>query len=79
MDARAGKVQYRAACKGDYARPQIRSSVSYLTISESVLDRSSLWTNDLRSAYSKTGWKRFDETAKPYSADEVRQYRSSWQ
>ena len=46
---------------------------------ESVLDRSSLRTNDLRSSYSKTGWKRFDETAKPYSADEVRQYRSSWQ
>ena len=24
-------------------------------------------------------YSRFDEKAKPYSADEVRQYRSSWQ
>jgi len=46
---------------------------------ESILDRSSLRTNDLRASYSKTGWSRFDEKAKPYSADEVRQYRSTWQ
>ena len=42
---------------------------------ESILDRSSLRTNDLRSSYSKSGWKPFDEKAKPYSPDEVRQYR----
>ncbi len=46
---------------------------------ESVLDRSALRTNDLRSSYTKSGWKSFDEKAKPYSADEVRKYRSSWQ
>jgi len=34
---------------------------------------------DLRSAYDKAGWKGFDPNAKPYSADDVRQYRSSWQ
>ena len=46
---------------------------------ESVLDRSSLRTSDLRSGYQKSGWKSFDERATPYSADEVRRYRSSWQ
>ena len=45
--------------------------------SKVILDRSSLLRmNDLRSSYSKSGWSRFDEKAKPYSADEVRQYRS---
>src|SRR6187401_3103249 len=37
---------------------------------ENLLDRSSLRTNDLRTSYSKSGWSRFDEKAKPYSADE---------
>jgi hypothetical protein len=46
---------------------------------EAILDRSSLRTNDMRSSYDKSGWKGFDPKAKPYSADEVRQYRSSWQ
>jgi hypothetical protein len=46
---------------------------------EALLDRSSLRTNDLRTNYQKTGWKSFDATAKPYSADEVRQYRSAWE
>ena len=46
---------------------------------ESVLDRSSLRTTDMRSSYDKSGWKGFDPKAKPYSADEVRQYRSTWQ
>ena len=46
---------------------------------EAVLDRSSLRTTDMRSAYDKSGWKGFDPKAKPYSADEVRQYRSTWQ
>ena len=46
---------------------------------EAILDRSSLRTTDMRSSYGKSGWKGFDQNAKPYSADEVRQYRSSWQ
>ena len=46
---------------------------------EALLDRSSLRTNELRSDYQKSGWKSFDERAKPYSAAEVREYRSSWQ
>lgn len=46
---------------------------------EAVLERSALRTTDVRSSYDKSGWKGFDPTAKPYSADEVRQHRSSWQ
>lgn len=46
---------------------------------ETILDRSSVRTNDLRSSYTKSGWKRFDEKAKPYTPDEVRQSRSAWQ
>ena len=46
---------------------------------EGVLDRSSLRTSDVRSAYSKTGWKSFDPASKPLSADEVRQNRSMYQ
>jgi len=46
---------------------------------EGVLDRSSLRTTDLRTTYQKSGWKSFDDNAKPYSADEVRKHRSSWQ
>ena len=43
---------------------------------EGILDRSSLRTSELRSSYSKGGWKTFDPAAKPYSADEVRRERS---
>ena len=46
---------------------------------EAVLDRSSLRTTDVRRSYDKSGWKGFDPAAKPYSAEEVRQYRSTWQ
>jgi hypothetical protein len=46
---------------------------------EGVLDRSSLRTNDLRTEYTKSGWKSFDPAAKPYSADEVRRNRSLYQ
>ena len=46
---------------------------------EAVLDRSALRTSDLRKSYDKAGWKGFDPKAKPYSAEEVRQYRSTWQ
>jgi hypothetical protein len=43
---------------------------------EAILDDDSLRTSDLRSSYSKTGWKSFDQSAKPYSADQVRKERS---
>jgi hypothetical protein len=46
---------------------------------ESVLDGSSLKTADLRTSYADSGWKSFDEKSQPYSADDVRKYRSSWQ
>jgi len=46
---------------------------------EATLDRASLRTSDLRSSYSKTGWKSFDQSAKPYSADQVRKERSLYQ
>ena len=46
---------------------------------DAVLDRSALRTADMRTSYSKTGWKGFDPAATPYSADEVRKYRSSWE
>lgn len=46
---------------------------------ETILDRSSVRANDLRSSYTKSGWKQFDDKAKPYTADEVRQSRSAWQ
>ena len=46
---------------------------------EAVLDRSSLRTTDERRSYDMSGWKGFDPAAKPYSAEEVRQYRSTWQ
>jgi hypothetical protein len=43
---------------------------------EAVLDRSALRTSDLRTNYSKTGWKSFDPKSKPYTADEVARERS---
>jgi hypothetical protein len=46
---------------------------------EGILDRSSLRSNDLRTKYSSSGWKSFDPKATPYTADQVREHRSSWQ
>jgi hypothetical protein len=46
---------------------------------EAILDRSSLRTNDLRSSYAKSGWKSFDQSASPYTADQVRKERSLYQ
>jgi hypothetical protein len=43
---------------------------------ESVLDRSSLRTADLRKSYSESGWTSFDPASKPMTADEVRRQRS---
>ena len=46
---------------------------------EAMLDGAALRTSDLRSSYSKTGWKSFDQSAKPYSADQVRKERALYQ
>ena len=45
---------------------------------ETILDRSALQTGALRSSYAQSGWKSFDAGAKPYSADEVQKFRSSY-
>lgn len=46
---------------------------------EAILDDDSLRTSDLRSSYSKTGWKSFDQSANPYSAEQVRKERALYQ
>ena len=46
---------------------------------EAILDRSSLRTSDLRSSYTKSGWRSFDQSATPYTADQVRRERSLYQ
>jgi len=50
---------------------------------ESILDRSSVNIAHRSAAYHESGWTGFDETAKPYGADDVRRerelYRSSVQ
>jgi hypothetical protein len=46
---------------------------------EGLLDRSSLRTSDLRSSYAKSGWKSFDQSSTPYTADQVRKERSLYQ
>jgi hypothetical protein len=46
---------------------------------ESMLDQSSLRRSELRNTYQKAGWQSFDDKAKPYSADEVRRFRSAWE
>ena len=46
---------------------------------EATLDRSALRTTELRSTYSKSGWKSFDPASKPYSADEVQRERALYQ
>jgi hypothetical protein len=43
-----------------------------------IMDGSSLKTADLRTSYTQSGWKSFDEKSQPYTADDVRKYRSSW-
>jgi hypothetical protein len=42
---------------------------------ESILDRSAVNIRDRGAAYRKTGWKRFDPDASPYTADQVRKER----
>jgi hypothetical protein len=46
---------------------------------EAVLDRSALRTTDLRTNYTKTGWKSFDTNSQPYTAEQVRKERSLYQ
>jgi hypothetical protein len=46
---------------------------------EATLERSALRTSDLRTNYSKAGWKSFDPAAKPYTAEEVRRERALYQ
>jgi hypothetical protein len=46
---------------------------------EAMLDRNALRTSDLRGSYAKTGWKSFDQSATPYTADQVRKERSLYQ
>ena len=46
---------------------------------EAALDRSALRSSDLRSSYAKSGWKSFDQSATPYTADQVRKERSLYQ
>lgn len=43
---------------------------------EATLDRSALRTGDLRSSYTSSGWKSFDQSAQPYTGDQVRKERS---
>ena len=43
---------------------------------ESILNRSAVDVQSRRASWQKTGWKSFDPTAKPYSADDVRKERS---
>ena len=40
-----------------------------------LLGRSSLSAAELHGSYSKLGWRSFDESAPPYSADQVRKAR----
>jgi len=45
---------------------------------ETILDRSAWKKDALRSSYTQDGWKSFDAGSKPYSADEVQKFRSSY-
>ena len=42
---------------------------------QGAMDRSSVRIADRAAAYRSSGWKSFDPTAKPYTADEVRRER----
>lgn len=43
---------------------------------EAVLNRSAVDVQSRRASWQKSGWKSFDPTAKPYSAEDVRKERS---
>jgi hypothetical protein len=42
---------------------------------DGILDRSAVNIRDRANVYRKSGWSRFDERAKPLSADEIRRER----
>jgi hypothetical protein len=46
---------------------------------ESILNHSAVNIRERGEAYRKSGWTGFDEKAKPYSADEVRRERTTYQ
>jgi hypothetical protein len=45
---------------------------------EAILDRSSVNLRDRGAAWRSEGWKRFDPTANPYTADQVRSIRETY-
>jgi hypothetical protein len=45
---------------------------------EAIMDTSAVNIRNRSTAYRKTGWKRFDAAAPPYSADQVREEREMY-
>jgi len=45
---------------------------------QALMDRSSVRVSDRGAAYRQGGWKSFDPTAKPYTADQVRRERETY-
>jgi hypothetical protein len=45
---------------------------------EAIMDASAVNIRNRSTAYRKTGWKRFDAAAPPYSADQVRKERETY-
>lgn len=43
---------------------------------EAILDRSAVDVQSRRASWQKSGWKSFDPTAKPFSAEDIRKERS---
>ena len=43
---------------------------------QGVMDRSSVQISDRAASYRKSGWSRFDPTASPYTADQVKKERA---
>lgn len=46
---------------------------------EAILNRSAVDIRERGEAYRKSGWTGFDETAKPYGADDIRKERTTFQ
>jgi hypothetical protein len=60
---RGGAVVSARVADGDASRLQ------------AILDRSAVRLSDRAAAYRKSGWKTFDESAPPYTADQIRRER----
>ena len=60
---RGGAVVSARVADGDASRLQ------------AILDRSAVRLSDRAAAYRKSGWKTFDESAPPYTADQIRKER----